>query len=338
MNNQRLRRVIVTLLLVSVVFPGVIFAREQGATLVASGTMTTVVDGRSIPGVQQREHLQISGDGFVAGERIGVWVTLQDFSVFGVDHDAVRANNAGHWTIDISLGAQLPVGVHQVSARGKTSGLGAVVPFALRPGEGPAPTGDGTLTVMPTIVRQQATITLTAAGFRSDERIALWLTQPDGVVLDLGQIALGPNGTLATSLILSSDLPVGPYAVTAQGGKSGMTAIARFVLQYGNGLPVAGARLSVNLGRAVQRMILNITAGGFTPGESIALWQTLPNGAVIDRGEVHADTDGKLATTIALSEALPAGIHYLSFRSNTSEQFGFARIYLAPGPRMPGVE
>jgi hypothetical protein len=99
-----------------------------------------------------------------------------------------------------------------------------------------------------------------------------------------------------------------------------------------------GARLAADLGHAVQRTVLTISATGFTPKESVSFWQTLPNGAVLALGDLQADGDGNLSARIDLSEALPTGTHYLSFRSNISNQGGFAKLVLEPGPRNPGHE
>jgi hypothetical protein len=103
------------------------------------------------------------------------------------------------------------------------------------------------------------------------------------------------------------------------------------VLQYGNGLNVPGAQLAVDIGRGPQRSFLELSGEGFSANESVSFWLTLPNGAVRGLGEVRADGDGNLNVVLYLSERLPVGTHYLSFRSNESNQGGFYKLFLEPG-------
>ena len=312
-------------------------ATERGAVLVAEGTTTAMAGGQALPASRQREAVIIGGAGFQPGEAIGVWATFPDGSVFGVDDDDIIADADGLFAIELGLGSGLPVGVYRYSARGQTSGAGAIVAFYLLPGAGAAPTSGARLTTAPESARQLESVALTGAGFAAGEPVAVWLTLPDGAVIGLGRIAANADGTFGVELGLSPFLPVGRHVFTAQGVNSDTTAMSAFVLQYGNGLDVPGAELAADIGRAPQRTELEITADGFQGNESVSFWMTLPDGSVLPLGDVRAD-DGSLDVVVYLSEDLPTGTHYLSFVSNVSGQAGFAKLVLEPGPQEPGEE
>lgn len=326
-------RVLVILMLAVLAVPaGATFAQERGAELVAVGTTTTRVGGQQVASSRQLETVVVAGIGFDAGELIGLWLTLPDGSVVGIDNDDLQADADGAFAVELGLGSGLPVGLHRFSARGQTSGNGSIVPFYLMPGQGPTVTAGTQLNFSPATAKQLDTVELTASGFAPNEVISLWLTLPDGVVVGLGNFDADAAGKFGASFFLPGELPVGRHYVTARGVSSGNTAITPLTLQYGNGLSVPGARLAADLGRAQQRTILALAGEGFTPNESVSFWLTLPNGAVMPLNEVNVDSEGVLAVEIYLAEDLPVGTHYLSFRSNRSEQAGFAKLTLAPGP------
>lgn len=328
------------LIVVSVLPAGATFAQERGATLVAEGTTSATVGGQTVASSRQRERVTLTGSGFTAGELVGLWVTLPDGAVLGLDNDDLKADADGAFAIELRLSRGLPIGLHRFSARGKSSGKGAIVPFYLMPGKGPQPTEGTTLTFSPATAKQLDTVELKAQGFAPNETVSLWVTLPDGAVVGLGEIKTDGAGAFDSSLFLSGALPVGRHYFTARGNSSGNTAITPFVLQYGNGLNVPGAQLAADLGRAPQRSAVELSINGanFTPNEPVSFWLTLPDGSVMGLGDVKADAEGNLDVVLYLSETLPTGTHYLSFRSNVSNQGGFAKLFLAPGPQNPGQE
>lgn len=313
---------------------GAVFAQEAGAELVLEGTTTTQVGGQSVPSSRQRETVIVAGAGFDANELVGLWVTLPDGSVLGLDEDDLRANADGVFAVEVGLGAGLPTGLHRFTARGQVSGNGAIAPFYLLAGRGPSPTEGTRLSFNPSTARQLDTVALFAEGFSANERVSLWVTLPDGAVVGLGEIDANAGGVIDGSLFLPGELPVGRHYFTARGNTSGNTAITPFVLQYGNGLNVPGASVAADIGRAPQRSVIELTIEGqdFMARESVSFWLTLPSGAVLGLGDVLTDSDGNLNVLLDLDETLPVGTHYLSFRSNLSNQGGFARLFLEPGP------
>ena len=327
------RRLSAILLLASLALPAVAArAIEQGAILTAEGTTTLELSGGPVAASMQGEHAVLNGSAFSPDEVVSLWMTFADGSVFGFGIDHLNAGGDGAFEIEIGLPATLPIGLHQITARGQSSGRGAVVPFYLLPGQGPQATQGTGLVVTPEAPRQLETVELAGSGFESGETVALWLTLPDGVVVALGQQSADATGSFLTSLTVPSFLPIGHYSATARGDRSGNTAIALFMVQYGNGLDVPGAALAVNIGRATQGTLLEVVASGFTRGESVSFWLTRPDGAVLDLGASRADDAGDLSASFYLSETLPVGRYYLSLHSNESKQGSFASLELEPGP------
>ena len=322
------------LLLLSIILLPVslVTAIEQGAQLSVQGTATQRVNDRELPAARQDERITVAGSGFVPGERVGLWLTWPTGAVYGLATSADTADASGSLTAEIELSAALPTGVHHLSARGQDSGRGASAALVVLPGRGPLPTAGTQLNIAPRVARQLETVELLGSGFGGAEPIALWLTLPDGSVVGLERLATQADGTLRRSLTLPGFLPVGRSVVTVSGVASGNTAVHELVVAYGNGLGVPGARLAVDLGATVQRTVLAVSAVGFAPGESVSFWQTLPNGAVLDRGAQRAGADGTLAFTIELDETLPVGTHYLSYHSDASDQASFARFMIGPAP------
>jgi hypothetical protein len=312
-------------------------ATEHGATLTAEGTTTTIVGDRRVAASRQGESIVLRGAGFEPGERIGLWATFADAAVAGVDAGPVEAGDAGMFTTEIELVSYLPVGLHHFSARGRSSGRGAIVPAYLMPGGSPI-RENARLVLSPATARQLDTIKLTGQGFTGGEPVALWFTLPDGAVLGLGRLTAGSDGTLDTSLTLPEWLPVGRHILTAQGLASAATAMAELSLRHGNGLGVAGAELAADIGRAKQRTHVHVKAGGLQSRESVSFWLTLPSGAVLGLGDVSTDAEGIVDAGLYLSEALPSGVYYISLRGNRSDLGSFARLVLEPGPKSPGEE
>ena len=80
-----LRLVAVLAIAIAVVPVGAIHAQERGATLVAEGTATMTVGGQTVAASRQREAVALGGAGFNAGEKVGLWVTMPDGAVLGLE-------------------------------------------------------------------------------------------------------------------------------------------------------------------------------------------------------------------------------------------------------------
>src|SRR5688572_26329560 len=154
-------------------------AQEQGATLLADGTTTVMIGGEEVAAAMQREVVVLAGYGFQTGEAISMWVTLPDASVLEIVGVEPRADENGNVVVPIFMGWWLPVGLHHFSARGLSSGRGAIEPFYLLPGTGPEPTSGTAIGVSPATAQQLDVVALTGRGFAAGEDVELWLTMPD---------------------------------------------------------------------------------------------------------------------------------------------------------------
>ncbi|MBV9787930.1 MAG: hypothetical protein JOZ51_07145, partial [Chloroflexi bacterium] len=106
-------RLMMVLLLGALAIPaGSAFAQERGANLVVEGLTVVTVNGERLPASQQRDTVVLVGSGFAANELVGLWVTLPDGSVIGLDDNDLRADNGGVFGIELGLGAGLPTGKH----------------------------------------------------------------------------------------------------------------------------------------------------------------------------------------------------------------------------------
>jgi hypothetical protein len=127
-------RLITVVLLAALALPaGAALAQERGASLVVEGLTTVVVNGERYPASQQRDTVVLIGSDFAANELVGLWVTLPDGSVIGLDDNDLRADEGGVFGIELGLGAGLPTGRHFFLVRGKRSGRGVLSVARTRP-------------------------------------------------------------------------------------------------------------------------------------------------------------------------------------------------------------
>lgn len=328
-------RLALLLLVMALLAPaGIAHATEYGATLAVEGSIST---GMRVAASRQGEQAILNGAGFDPRELIGLWVTFADAAVKAIDTGYLTADSQGSFTVVLEIDGSLPLGLHRYSARGRSSGRGAIASLYLLPGGSPVSSSAG-LVLTPSTARQQETVRLAGRQLAANEQIALWLTLPDGAVLSLGRVTATASGVFDTAFVMPEWLPVGRYMVTAHGLVNGTSAIAELTLRFGNGLDIAGAEFAADIGRAKQRTRVEVKAGGFLANESVSFWLTLPNGAVLALGDANTDAEGNLDIDFMMSEALPAGQYYLSLRGNTSGLGSFARLVLEPGPRSPGEE
>ena len=337
MTHQLIRRVVALLLAAAFVVPAsAAFATERGAALTATGTTTMMEGEQRIAVGRQGERVVIAGENFRFNELVGVWATLPTGVVRGLDEENIRADLNGDFVVELMLDGSFPTGLHHVTARGKTSGRGAIVPLYLMAGGAGAAAGTE-MRLVPPSARQLESVELYASGFAPHENVTLWLTRPDGAVMGLGVERASVNGRLALDVNLPGTLPVGQYAFSAWGNTSSNKAVAPFTLLAGDGMAGSG-ELTAHFGSFQQRTTIEVSGASFRSNESVTLWLTKPNGAVVALGDQRADVHGNLDATSYLSEALPVGRYHLSYRANSSGAVRIATLVLEPGPQNPGRE
>ena len=333
MKCQMVWRVVALALVIVLALPvGVAFASEEGATLRVVGTTTADINGQSVAAAVQGDMVTLEGTNFRFDELVGVWITFPDGRVLGLDNENVRANKAGAFTTSLRLDGQFATGLHRISARGKVSGRGGIASMMLMGGGGLPATVGTQLRFIPESAPQNGSLEMYGSGFAAKENVSLWMTRPDGIVISLGYVQVCNEGLFGMDLALPASLPIGQYNLTARGNTSGNVTTAQFTVRSGADPNAPGPDFTANIGTVQQRSVVGLSGDGFRANESVSFWLTKPNGAVLGLGEVRADSSGVLDAAIYLSEALPVGTHYVSFRSNISEQIGFVEVYLAPGP------
>jgi hypothetical protein len=148
------------------------------------------------------------------------------------------------------------------------------------------------MTVSPNCGRPNTTVfTFKGSGFQAGELVGVYATSPDGAVYGAPfQLEALADGT--TEEVYLGPLPsslLGIWAVTMEGVTSHTRAIG-YVKLVTNPTPPGGGQAcdpsgsvngSANPGSGGPGDVIVITASGFTPGEDVSFWFTLPDGAVV---------------------------------------------------------
>lgn len=316
-------------------------------------------DNQTVPASSQTGRISVGLENFGAPDEVGLWLTFPDgrvydvLSVYDLDglYDFVVDNETryrmpfGEGAFGYLLTPQMPVGCHRLTVHSFARNQDVIVPFVVLAGGSPA-NGPVTLDVHPSaITQQQRTVSLEMRGFLVNEDIAVWLTQPNGVVVDLGYFPnAGPNFDIRPFYI-DPILPVGRHYVTAYGVRSGYIAITPLDVQIGSGgSPSRYTRIDVWLTRDTQRSTFIVSGSGFgATGESfgsmenVSFWLTYPNGKVLGLGSVDTDDRGVFEATLYMSEQFPVGKYFITGRGNRTGQLAIATFTLTEGDVNSGM-
>jgi len=158
----------------------------------------------------------------------------------------------------------------------------------------PASAASATLVVDNPVVAYGQQVSLSGTGFTGGEKIAIWVTGPDGGVSSL-QYLNASNGGIFTGfkpVAVPVSAPPGVHTVTVQGLTSGTKAYATFTL-----LRPRVVGVTSDLGEGVTA----VTYVGFFwyPGEKVSYWVTDGAGDVYTtrgqaEGYIWADTNGAI--------------------------------------------
>jgi hypothetical protein len=191
-----------------------------------------------------------------------------------------------------------------------------------------------------------STVYFNGTGFNPGESISAWATAPSGKVIALRPTFAGSNGSFAYSLD-TTGLVLGQWRLTAHGLSSGSEAIASFELASNppspppstppttgsNILPLPQGSLSVNPGSNYAGQIFQISGSGFAPNETLAIWETTPQGDASGLAPIKSDAQGHFAFAYKSHGPL-AGIWAVTVHGLTSkvEKIGyFQLIYFVRG-------
>jgi hypothetical protein len=250
-------------------------------------------------------YVDIVLSGFAPNEEFTAWQTFPDFTVLPRGGHGI--NGAGQARVRMHMDETFPVGRHYFSVRSEESQMYLIAPVDIMPP--PVSLSEGVVVEVSGGTGQQyGYFSVQGYGYNPDEGIALWLTRPDGSVIDLGKID-ADEGQWATSIWFDEKDQSGQYYLTGYGLNSDRTGVATFYVNEGFTVPVSGqAQLEVNRGEARQMDWVEIYGNGFAPGEIVSMWVTHSDGTVWGLLPVSGDMEGFVATngTFAVKNSLGA--------------------------------
>ncbi|WP_129672143.1 hypothetical protein [Candidatus Chloroploca sp. Khr17] len=253
------------------------------------------------------------------------------------------SNGAGQFSLTIPVPGTWPYGCYTVSGRGLSSGgiNNATAFFVVAPGGQPGPAGNANLRVTRNgqdiaAAFQGEIVEVDGRGFIGGEFVSLWITAPDGTVIDFppGQqvVQATPAGALSTSFQFEGKNPTGRYTFTALGQQSQFRVFASFELRAPPVVERGPAQLYVVVPADMsgpQRSVFYANGDLFFPGERVDLWLTFPDGAVRGFPSTFADPiAGQFLVELALDERLPVGFYQLTAQGAESRQLIIAGFNL----------
>jgi hypothetical protein len=239
---------------------------------------------------------------------------------------AYDADIAGDLYFEYPITNKWPYGCYILTAVGTRSGQVASGQFVVAPRQstGPAPSPakldvwrNGTFE---SSGEHDSTANIHGRFFFPNEVISVWITQPDGTVIDYPQQIASDTGNFESSFTFTNAHMTGRYTFTALGTRSGYQVFAPFELRGRSSTPSGWATLRVAApypAATSQNGGLAVTGALFSPGEAVGLWMTLPDNAVRGLPTQLADDNGDFFAVIDIDERLPVG-HYSITASGVS--------------------
>lgn len=284
----------------------------------------------------------LTASGFVAGERVGIWVTAPNQATFGAGAQATaddRGTIEGQ-NVTFTADQNAAEGVWSFNARGVSSGREAVGYFRvtrIAPAGDPGRLGrvahdqlgrQGDGFIVPLAAPPGATFTLLARGFQSGEEVSAWITGPTGRSAPIDPAQVRRDGTTAQVTVSTGGLAEGVYSAVARGQRSGVTVAVAFSLTRdfvaGPGTPMPdNNRGSATPPDARPGGVVQIRGEGLRPGEPLEFWITDPSGAyVLFPDTPVADNQGRVGYSSPLDlqiqpNSLP-GVYGVHFRGKAS--------------------
>jgi len=250
------------------------------------------------------------------------------------------ADVAGDLYFEYPITNKWPYGCYIFTAVGTRSGQTASGQFVVtpRPSAGPDPSParldawrNGTFE---SAGEHDSTVNLHGRFFFPNEVVSIWITQPDGTVLNYPQQIASDVGNFESSFTFTNAHMTGHYTFTALGTRSGYQVFAPFELRGRTSTPSGWATLRVAAPYSAatsQHGGIAITGSLFSPGEPVGLWMTLPGNAVRGLPTQLADGNGDFFTVIDLDERLPVGHYSVTASGVTSGRLVISSFDVADG-------
>jgi hypothetical protein len=297
----------------------------------------------------------VQGDGFQAREKVSMWLTAPDKTVRPIA-DQPEADGNGSISgagVRIIIDNTFRVGDWFITAQGRSSGRQAIGQFRVdgnccpsgggqQPSSPPPPAGNaarlgqlihdglrpaGNGGIVPLAAPPEVAFSFAAGGFDGAERIATWLTDPNGKVDALDAIS-HPDGRGNISVVFRVPRGAeGNWAVTAQGATTGRKVIVPFKVTRdfvaGPGTPrPANRNGSSTPAEGGQRTQFRISAGSFRANEVLEFWITSPDGLYVLSVPTRADARGRIGASpnlvVQLGAANPPGVYGYHYRGTQS--------------------
>ncbi len=344
------------------VFAYASFGANVGANAFALAPTTAQCFGQTVPATFQNDRVGLVLRQFWDNEQIFVSIGFPDGRVFSplvadgrvVDMGGLDAivdmpanepfidltTNGGDFYFTFQTSNEWPYGCYVFTALGQGSNRQAQVAFAVIPRVGPAPNaGPASLQVEDNTTGDPsglhgATVNIFGRGFRAQEIVSVWITAPDGTVLDYPQQLTSNVGSFASTFVFNEAYKVGEYKFTALGTASGYQVIDSFYLDSrpsvvnGWGQIRIAWRYPETLRQDQQ---FEIQGQFFEPFEFINLWITLPDGSVRGLPQQQANSYGEFYALIGLDERLPLGEYAITAQGPASGHLVIDRVLVTAG-------
>lgn len=309
---------------------------NQGAQVFAlstDGEARCTATGRNAPRVYQTKEFGVALRQFWDNEPIVLSIVFPDGRVFSpgaagvldgiVDMPpnfpwVVSTSNGGDYYAPFTASAKWPRGCYQLTALGAWSNRLAGGYFVLDSlPMGPLNSGRADLIVEDNTTGDPsglhgATVNIFGRGFVGQEYVAIWITAPDGTVIDYPMQLTSDVGSFASAFTFDSRFGTGRYSFTALGQSSGYQVIDTFDLAARNTTPNSYALLVVNWKQPavnVQGGEFEIAGQFFLPFEPVVVWLTLPDNSVRTLPDQYTNEFGEFFTDILFDERLPTGTY-----------------------------
>lgn len=249
-------------------------------------------------------------------------------------------SNGGDYYYSFQASNRWPYGCYSFTALGASSNRQIQSSFVLIPRSGPAPNpGLATLivednTTGATSGLHGATVNIFGRGFRGQERVDIWITSPDGAVLDYPSQLTSDVGSFASTFVFDPRFSTGNYAFTALGKSSGYQVIARFDLASRPSTPSGWAQMRVAWrpnASASQTQSFEAQGQFFEPYELVSVWATFPDGSVQGLPMQQANQFGEFFAVVALDQRLPTGVYSFTAEGQVSRRLVISQVTVTGG-------
>jgi hypothetical protein len=334
-------------------------AGSQVFVLSSTGQERTNNAGARVPVVYQDQQFGVVLRQYRDNEVVYLSLIFPDGRVFSVDAAGrldgladTPANtpfldivtNGGDYYVTLTASNSWPYGFYELSAWGSSSNRLARGGFYLNaPPMGNANSGRATLDIEDNTTGDAsglhgATVNIFGRGFRGQETIDVWITAPDGTVIDYPSQFTSDVGSFASTFVFDARFPVGNYNFTAKGRSSGYMVFDSFSLASQPSTPSGWAQVRVVWRYPIsanQDQSFEITGQFFEPNEAISVWATLPDGTVRSIPIQYANSYGEFFAVVQLDTRLPTGNYKFTAQGLTSRRLVISEDVLVvtrPGP------